>query len=101
MVRHIILLKMINTGKNVDQGRIIITTELEPHALVLLHGFSKIKNVNSYYGIGNANQVTDQLAQIAQMVFEDINLVAEKMDYKIEYLGKAGAEHEVQFLTKY
>lgn len=105
---HYSILKKLNAGNNsyeirfrdknhkgTEEYRIILTTHKKLNVLVLTHGFSKKININYYYGMGNANEVTTQLGKVASELY---NLINDKDKGSIEtdlYLGKEGERHEV------
>lgn len=104
------ILKKLNAGNNSyeirfgneaqkgkQECRIILTVHKRLDCLILTHGFSKARKTNSYYGMGNANEVTTQLGKVASELYMILNDEINGLHATDSYLGKEGDRHEVKF----
>lgn len=82
--------------KSMKEYRIVLTIHKNLNCLVLTHGFSKVKEINYYYGIGTANDVTTQLGRVASDLFSLINDKVSGSNSTNLYLGKEGERDEVE-----
>ncbi len=83
-------------GQYHREYRIVLTVHKKLNCLVLTHGFSKIRKINYYYGIGDANSVTTQLSKAASDLYKIINDEINGESGTNLYLGKEGDRYEVE-----
>lgn len=85
-----------NEANRFKECRVVLTVHKDLNCLVLTHGFSKVRKINYYYGIGDANEVTTQLGKVANDLFNILNDEINGSNETNMYLGKEGERHEVE-----
>lgn len=86
---HVYELRFISHVHNINRNcRILFTLNENKVYIVLTHGFTKTRLDD----FEKMNQLTNSLAQIAEMIFRNINT----HNNDVEYIGKGGSRHEFQ-----
>lgn len=70
--------------------RIFFTFNNKDNYGLWTHGFTKIRSVSDYYG-NNANEITNLLSRLAEIIYKNINNSSDE-----QYIVKEGEEHEVR-----
>lgn len=86
---HVYEIRFVSRIRNVNRNcRILFTVNKSKLYLILTHGFTKTVNDDFKF----MNQLTNRLAQIAELIFKNIN----NRNNDVEYIGKGGNRHEFQ-----
>lgn len=80
-----------STHTSLRNCRVIITVNERKKYTIWTYGFTKLPNANNIER-RNANEQTNHLAQLAQILYREINNHSD-----VKYIGKQGQEHEVKF----
>lgn len=87
--RHVYEIRFVSHMDNVNRNcRILFTLNKNKVYILLTHGFTKTR-LNDFKAM---NQLTNYLAQIAEIIFRNINT----HNNDVEYIGKGGNRHEFQ-----
>lgn len=86
---HVYEIRFVSHVNNQNRNcRVIFTINKSKVYIILTHGFTKLRTDNHKL----ANKLTNELAQIAEIIFNNINNYND-----VEYIGKGDNRHEFQY----